>query len=381
MSRRGVSLAAVVASGIVLAACGGSPAAASKADPTPPPLPLARAFAAAGREWALVPMGDLHEEANTFWQVIVTRSGSEVSDVTPKGVADNGGLVAATAGSRVVIGFPTSELLGFSPLAASSDGGDRWAPGTLTSPLEHVPSALGAGDGRFSALVGRGGARVETSAGGLSGWHVTTTRRSLASRRATGPCGVAALTAVTPLSSGALALGASCRREGVVGLYRWTSSGVRSLAGRLPSPLSSARAEVVSLSSDGSRMQALVLAVTAETERLMLVSGTGRVMAIGPAATVPAGDRLLSVAQVASGGLAVLVAGESGHRLLFTLSPRRATGPVMLPRRSEAVMATPSGLLALSVERSTLRVDRLRPSGGSVLIQTLRVPIEYGSSS
>lgn len=367
-------LSALVAA-ITLAACGSSPTASRTVDP--PSAPLATSFSAGGSEWALVPMGDLGNEAETFWQVLVTSSPSRVRDVTPKGVADNGGLVAAVSGGRVVVGFLASELLGFSPLAASADAGASWQPGNLTRALTHDPSAFTGGKGAFSALLGRGGAAIETSKNGLAGWRTVTTRRRIASSAAAASCRPAALTAVAPVEAGALEVGARCGDEGAVGLYLWSSARVRNLTSHLSLPLAHARAEVVLLAGGG--REAVVVATSPRAESLFVVRGLAGTPAAGPTLTLPRRGRLVSIVPAGSGFLVVDTEDGADARL-FTLSRRGWTHAVPLPSGTEDVVPTTAGTLALAVARSTLRVY-LIASGSALLEQTLHVPIEYGSSS
>ena len=77
----------------------------------------------------MLPMGELSVANNTFWQLLHAVPGSSRwTVVTPTGDADNGGLVAGAAGDSVVAGCCPSQLLRFSPLSSSIDGGATWTP-------------------------------------------------------------------------------------------------------------------------------------------------------------------------------------------------------------------------------------------------------------
>ena len=90
---------------------------------------------------------------------------SRWSLVTPPGVADNGGLVAAGAGASLVVGFRPSQNLVFSPLATSTDAGRNWTPGLLDAGLADTPGAIAVGpSGRTLALLQDG-----TDRGGADG--------------------------------------------------------------------------------------------------------------------------------------------------------------------------------------------------------------------
>ncbi len=74
--------------------------------------------------------------------------------VTPEGVADNGGLVAAGGNGALVVGFRPSQELAYSPLATSTDAGLNWTPGLLDAALADTPGAIAVGrSGRTLALL------------------------------------------------------------------------------------------------------------------------------------------------------------------------------------------------------------------------------------
>ena len=69
-------------------------------------------------------MGGPAAAHDDFWQLFVRPAGaSRWVLVTPQGVADNGGLVAAAGTTSVTVGFRPSQNLAFSPLATSTDAG------------------------------------------------------------------------------------------------------------------------------------------------------------------------------------------------------------------------------------------------------------------
>ncbi len=127
-------------------------------------------------------MGDLHDPNNTFWQVLrATPGSSHWSVVTPEGVADNGGIVAGASGAAVVAGVLPSQLLRFSPLASSTDGGATWAPGLLPGALAPRPDALAVsapGSGDLAVL----GSTVLRATPPLSTWSPLVSQSTLARR-------------------------------------------------------------------------------------------------------------------------------------------------------------------------------------------------------
>ena len=100
----------------------------------------------------------------SFWQLFVRpATASRWSLVTPPGVADNGGLVAAGGGTSLVVGFRPSQNLVFSPLATSTDAGRNWTPGLLDAGLADTPGrhrgrAVGAHPRAAAGRHHRGGA-------------------------------------------------------------------------------------------------------------------------------------------------------------------------------------------------------------------------------
>ena len=108
---------------------GGRPAPAAVSAAAPP---LATSLAVpGGPSWAVVEMGGSSARHDNFWQLLARPAGAaHWALVTPPGVADNGGLVAASPGGlALVAGFNPSQDLTFSPLASTRDGGARWTPG------------------------------------------------------------------------------------------------------------------------------------------------------------------------------------------------------------------------------------------------------------
>ena len=121
--------------------------------------PLRSAVSTANGSWVVLPIGELGDPSNTFWQLLYAGPGSSHwSVVTPEGVADNGGIVAGVSPVSADVGVLPSGLLHFSPLARSTDGGRTWSPALLPGALAARPDAL-AGPavvaGQALAVVGR----------------------------------------------------------------------------------------------------------------------------------------------------------------------------------------------------------------------------------
>ena len=103
-------------------------------------MPLGTSLVTAQGTWAVAVMGGSAASHNNFWQLFVRPVGaSRWSLVTPQGVADNGGLVAAGASTSLTVGFRPSQNLTYSPLATSTDTGKNWTPGLLNADLADIP--------------------------------------------------------------------------------------------------------------------------------------------------------------------------------------------------------------------------------------------------
>jgi len=114
----------------LIAGCGSHPARVAGAGP-PLAAPLSTSLVTAQGRWAIAVMGG-PDAGNKFWQLFFRPvTGGHWSLVTPQGVADNGGLVAAGGGAYLVVGFRPSQNLaiGTHPRAAARQHGRGGADG------------------------------------------------------------------------------------------------------------------------------------------------------------------------------------------------------------------------------------------------------------
>jgi hypothetical protein len=215
-------LGAVVATVIVLATAGN--ASGVQHGTNSPFTPISESTTTPSGSSVLIPMGHLHDPSNTFWELFLKPAGS-MSWVlhTPPGVASNGGLVLSAAPSgALTVGFLTSADLKFSPVAQSTDAGDKWSPGELPFPLASLPDALAAGpSGEALALLATPDQRVVETSGDLSAWRTLTSGRSLVG--SAGSCGVQAVTAVAFNDAAEPLLGLRCAQKGEVGMLAETA--------------------------------------------------------------------------------------------------------------------------------------------------------------
>jgi hypothetical protein len=172
---------AVLAGGSLVAGCGLHPARVTGTEPPPLTAPLSTSLVTTQGTWAVAVMGGAD---NRFWQLFFRPATSgRWSLVTPQGVADNGGLVAADGGAYLVVGFRPSQNLAFSPLATSTDTGRNWTPGLLDAGLANTPGAIAVGSsGRTLALLQDGTIEAAPTAGSAAAgrWAPLTTLKALA---------------------------------------------------------------------------------------------------------------------------------------------------------------------------------------------------------
>jgi hypothetical protein len=339
--------------------------------------PLATSLVTAQGTWAIAVVGGSANFRDNFWQLFVRPAGaSRWSLVTPPGVGDNGGLVAAggAGGTSLLVGVRPSQNLTFSPLAMSGDAGKNWTPGLLDAALADVPGAIAVGaSGRTLALLQDGSIeQAPTTAAAAAGqWSQLTTSDALAASAPGRRCGLESLNAVSfgqnniPMAAG------RCQRRGVAGVFA-DSGGTWQAAGPpLPAGLGGDQVQILGLTRTSGGDAALLLAGTdllaawSDGTRWTVsapVPAAGGVVASGFG---PSGD----VWVLLRGGRAVTVAGMGGSW--------RALPPV--PAGTATLAPGTGGYDALAVSGSKLTVWRLGAAAWAK-VQVINVPIEPGSS-
>jgi len=356
----------------------GSGAGHSGAAPSAPAMtvPLSTSLVTSQGTWAITVMGGSAASENNFWQLFVRPTGAgQWSEVTPPGVADNGGLVAAGTGTSLVIGFRPSQDLAFSPLATSTDAGRNWTPGLLDADLGNDPGALAVDpSGQALALLQDGTIQTAPTTGAAAAgqWSELTTRQALAASAPGRSCGLQRLDAVsfrlnkTPMVAG------SCERPGVTGVFIDTSGTWQSAGLALPAAYRGDQAQVLGLAATSGGNVALLLAggsllAAWSNGTHWTVSAPVAVGAVRASGFGTGGSTWLLL----SGGRAETISGTGGS---WQALPA-------VPAGTATLAPGPGGSYdALAVAGSKLTVWRLT-RGAWVQVQRITVPIEYGSSS
>jgi hypothetical protein len=390
---RGRALAAAVAaiaSSAALAACGSasssSPSAGGSTAASVPAVSLATSLSTAKDTWAIVPMA-----ANpAFWEVFVRPATSATWQlVTPPGVADNGGLVAAAdSGRSLTVAVRPSQDLEFTPLASTADAGGSWSTGgPISAGVAASPGALAVSGRQLAAVLGNG--TIEASSDAGSTWRTLAKPGAIAASAAGKECGTVGVTAVSfgPLPTEVLAAG-SCGATGTAGFFGY-SPGSPGGWQRLSLPVSG---QLVRLGAD----MALVRARAGLTA--MWLSGWYAYAPLQPsahpssAAWTASAPLPVTSGVIASGGLSGATAASPGGMWVLMPGGQAATigGPgqqwLLLPPTPAHTSVLASGpgnsLDALAVSGSTLTIWQLdRGSTIWTKAQSLSVPIQYGSSS
>lgn len=375
-----LALSVLLASG-----CGSGPdrtAAAARAALAVRPALATSVAGPAGRSWAVVEMGGSAAQDENFWQLFTRQAVTGSWKLaTPKGVADNGGLVVAGRGqSSLVTGFVPSQDLTFSPLATTSDNGASWSPGLVTGGLASLPGALAAApDGRLLAIL-RDGTIMLSAPGGAS-WKQLTDKRSLAATPAGRACGLVSLMGAAFGTSGEPLLAGQCSRPGVAGIFAYSSGSWRPAGPALPAALAREDVEVMALASTSTGEAALLSAGTGKDESLIAGWSTGTAARWTLAAPFRMGaSHLLSASFDRNGGIGITLnagvgatlagPGGSWHRL-----------PALPARTATLVPGPGTQVEALANTSAALSVWRLTSGAAWTRVQVIKVPIPFGSSS
>jgi len=367
----------------VAAGCGSQAAPVAAPAPRVQTAPLSTSLVTPQGTWAVTVMGGSAADENNFWQLFVRPAGAtRWSLVTPQGVADNGGLVAAAGdgqGASLVVGFRPSQGLAFSPLATSSDTGKTWTPGLLDAGLADVPDAMAvAPSGQTLALLHDGGIEAAASAAAATAgqWSRLTTLSALAASAPGRGCGLVAVNAVSfgpnnvPMAAG------SCVRRGVAGVFADRGGAWQAAGPVLPGGFGGDQVQVLGLARTAGGNAALL---AAGTSLLAAWSDGGRWTVSAPV-TAAGDEQGVSASGFGPAGSVWVLFG--GGRAEAIGGPGGSWRALPAPPAGTATLAPGSGSSAydaLAVAGSRLTVWRLA-AGAWAQAQVINVPITYGSS-
>jgi hypothetical protein len=359
---------------LLVAGCGSKPAPSAAPPAAPASPPLTTSFATAGdTSWTVVEMGGSAAQEDNFWQVFVRQTATaKWQQVTPLGVADNGGLVVASPGDgSLVTAFRPSQLLTYTPLATSTDNGANWSSaGPLTASLTSAADALAAGpDDQLIALTNRGtkaelGQRLGTT------WTRLATISSLNATSAGRSCEVTGLTAAAFNGSTPL-VAASCGRPGVAGIFADTG-GTWHAAGPA---VSGDTVDVLALAASGTGLVALLRTTAGTSSSIIGAWYSGGRWTLSSPLRIGAG-KLGSTAIGPAGAIGVTWNDAKGATLT---GPGKAWQTLPALPKWAATLALGSKVEVIAVNGATFR-DYQLASGAWSLAQTLHVQIPYGSS-
>jgi hypothetical protein len=388
----------LLAGAVALAGC--APAASHPAARTAAALtaPLVTSMTTAnGATWAVVAMGGSAADEDLFWELFTRPPGSTSWRlVTPPGVADNGGLVAAGSSGPLTVAFQPSQDLAFSPLASSGNGGKTWGVGLLNAAVAAVPDALAtdnpgsvSGSTAMLALLADGAidqaasqpaasaSAAGQSSGSQDGWTALAAPGAIAASAAGRRCQVTGWTGVAYTPSGTPLAAASCARPGTVGIFAdvagtWQASGPADPGGQ---PL-----RVIRLTQTPAGDTALLQAGgPGEASLLGGWTSDGTRWTASPSLPLHGGH--VQASGTGPGGMLwVLLSGDRAETLD---RPGAAWRDLPAPPRGTAALAAgPDGTdEALAVSGAHLTVYQLTPAGTWDKAQVISVPIQYGSSS
>ncbi len=359
---------------------------------------MATSLATSAGSWAVVPMsGD-----PTFWQVFARAANSGTWKLaTPPGVASNGGLVASADGanSLTVAVRPTQDLR-YSPLAETANGGASWSTGgPINAAVAASPGALSAFGGKLVALLSNGA--IEASANAGATWSTMAGPGAVAASSAAKGCGGAVR--VTTISFGPagteVLAGGTCGTAGTTAMFTY-SPGTGWQRANMPVSGQIARltddlAVVLGKSGLSALWRGMPSANTAQPGQTSWSASpalpvSGPIIASGAlAGSAPAAGpgALAGFGAPAGTGAWVLLPGGRAATISAPAQTTSALPPWLLlppvPAHTTTLASGPDGAVdALAVSGATLTVWRLA-SGSAVWsrVQTITVPLQYGSSS
>jgi hypothetical protein len=384
------ALAGCSSSSSAPSASAGPAAASSPAASTASAVSLATSLSTPKDSWAIVPMS-----ANpTFWEVFVRPASSATWQlVTPPGVADNGGLVAAAdTDSGLTVAVRPSQDLDFTPVSTTADAGASWSTdGPISQGVAASPDALAVSGRQLATVLDNG--TVEASSDAGSSWRTLAKPGAIAASAAGQKCAAVHVSSVSfgPVPTQVLAAG-ECGATGAAGLFAYSAGdGWQRVSLPVSGPLVRLGAGTALVqAADG--LTALWADDALHWYAYAPLSSSATPAPTSSAAWTASAALPVTNPVTATGGLAGATATSSGGTWVLLPGGQAATisGPgqqwLLLPPAPAHTTVLASGpgtsLDALAVSGSTLTVWQL-DHGATVWAkaQTISVPLQLGSSS
>ncbi len=359
----------------------------SPASENPPILSFATSVSIDGSTYSAIPMGDLGDELNTFWQLFRLPSGSTRWTLdTPTGIADNGGLVIEGGSpSALAVAIRPSYLLTFTPIAVSGARSSWTDGGLIPGALVDAPEAfVGTSDVEY-AVVDTGDGAVLRSKDGGSKWTRIASGASL-SEDAAGSCQVRDVRALaTNTGPSTLYAGASCSEGNRAGIFEFSGSSWRDIGPKLGALGHGASRTVLTLFSSPRSLAAMIATTSGSATRLVFArSSTNGASWRTTSLRLPRSAVIVSAGTVSDSGTYVIWR-ENGLFAAISASNGHWSSLPELPSTAWT-LAFPQGfsgeIEALGGHHSTFNAWRLDLSTSHwSRFQTIAVPILYGSSS
>ncbi len=277
----------------------------SSASENLPVSSFATSISIGGSTYTAIPMGDLGDPANTFWQLFALSGGTSRWRLeTPTGVADNGGLVIeGGAPSALTVAFRPSNDLKFTPIAVLGAGSSWSSAGLIPAGLVAAPDAFVGSAKTSYAAVSEGGGAVWRSKSGGTEWAPIGSARSLTAI-ASGSCRVVGVRALATNSGLPLYTGATCASGDRAGIFEFSDSSWRAVGPKLGALGRHASRAVLTLAASSGSLSAVVATSTSSKTDLLIAHSTsaGASWSTSPTLRLASSASIVSVGSVGAAG-------------------------------------------------------------------------------
>jgi len=375
----------VLALALSVAACGQSQPRNGTATSTPSLVaPLTSAVTTATAAWVVVPMGRVTDPLNTFWQLFVrTSSQQKWALVTPRGVADNGGLVLSAGQTRdAVVGIRPSQLLTFTPLALTHNAGSTFTPDLLPAALEATPDSLATSSTGAAVAVVNSGTGIAFRRALGSPWTTSTNISTLGTSSLGRRCRPTSITSVATVASTTY-IGVACSRPGTLGLFELSRGAALPVTAPVPAGQRASTFVIDRLIATNNNLEVLARSQQGSSASYVLLLRRASTAAWQHASTVNTDGSLVSTSVASDGAIAIVSRSPSGEPKGVIFRPAKAAWVRMpAPPRSAVVVAlVGAGLQAIAADGTQFRVYTYQNANQTwLLTQSMTVPITYGSS-